>query len=857
MAMDGQTRILIVDDDESSRRTLSLVLSSKGYATETAATGAEALEQVRADGIPFHVILLDIRLPDIQGVELIPPLKEAYPDVAVVMVTGYASLDTAIQALHQGAWAYVTKPVNLDGLLSIVQQAVERHQLLAEKRQAEARLRHINQVLRAVRNINQLIVRERDAQRLLERACQILVQARDYRMAWIGQVESGHKRVTVAARAGAGVDYLDNAAITWDDSPTGQGPTGLALKTRQPQVLQEIAADPSFAPWREAALAQGFHSSTAVPIVRGDRLYGSLHVYADTPYAFDAEEVDLLVELAEDLSFALDSIEGETRRREMEAELQESEERFRRLAENASDIIYRYRYRPTPLYEYVSPSVTAITGFAPEEFYADAQLTEQFIYPDDLATLQTINRGEVAWNAPIAFRIVRKDLNLVWLEQRLTPIYDKEGDLIAVEGIARDISERMHRQQEMETIAAISTALGIATSQAEMIPIILDQSIQLLSMAGAVLTIQDSASGETVIELGRGAWEEWSGVRLPPGQGICGRVIRTGQPFLTDNLPGEPLFLQSPLRSRLPAAVCVPLVAQGKTLGTLFVGREKSITEVEAQLLAAVGGIAANAIQRAALYEQVQRHAAELEQRVALRTQELSAANERLLELDRLKSKFVSDVSHELRTPITSILMYLTLVRQGRPEKHDGYLEVMDQEAHRLWELVDSILDLSRLEKNSNVRELSLVDMNLLVEQVALSCQARAEVAGLKVDYDLASELPLLSGVAMQLTQALTNLVVNAINYTSAGRVQLATNLSADGKEVLVEVTDTGRGIEPEDLSHIFDRFYRGGSVSQSNIPGTGLGLAIVKEIMDLHGGSVSVESQVGGGSTFRLRFPV
>ena len=137
--MDANPRILIVDDDESTSRTLSLVFGRKGYDTETATTGQEAIE--KAQERFFNLALLDIKLPDMEGIELLAPLKELQPDMVAIMITAYASLGTAVQALNGGVSAYITKPLNMDEVLATVREALEKQRLLFEKRRMEEALR--------------------------------------------------------------------------------------------------------------------------------------------------------------------------------------------------------------------------------------------------------------------------------------------------------------------------------------------------------------------------------------------------------------------------------------------------------------------------------------------------------------------------------------------------------------------------------------------------------------------------------------------------------------------------------------------------------------------------------------------
>ena len=190
-----------------------------------------------------------------------------------------------------------------------------------ERKRAELRIQHLNEVLRAVRDIGELIVRERNADRLLAEACNTLVRTRGYRLVWIGGIVPDSKRVVPLASAGPAADYLDAVTITWDESETGRGPIGTALRERRTCVCQDTATDPGFAPWREPALARGYRSLAAAPMIHDGRLFGAIAVYADRPQAFDDDELRLLNELAADLAFALQTIEDEHERKRAEQSL--------------------------------------------------------------------------------------------------------------------------------------------------------------------------------------------------------------------------------------------------------------------------------------------------------------------------------------------------------------------------------------------------------------------------------------------------------------------------------------------------------------------------------------------------------
>ncbi|HEX7976633.1 MAG TPA: ATP-binding protein, partial [Anaerolineales bacterium] len=225
-------------------------------------------------------------------------------------------------------------------------------------------------------------------------------------------------------------------------------------------------------------------------------------------------------------------------------------------------------------------------------------------------------------------------------------------------------------------------------------------------------------------------------------------------------------------------------------------------------------------------------------------------------ELARLKDRFVSDVSHELRTPTTNISLYLDLMEDAPLQKRQEYLNVLKDQSYVLRKLVEDILDLSRLAMGRSKKiEFAAVDLNQITEQVILAHRPLAEAAHLALTFEPCQNLPRVNGEPNQLGRVITNLVSNAVRYTFRGSVGLCTY--ANDTQVCLEIHDTGIGIDPEDLPHLFERFYRGRQVRQSRIHGTGLGLAIVKEIVDLHDGSIEIHSQPEKGSVIRIWLPI
>ncbi len=225
-------------------------------------------------------------------------------------------------------------------------------------------------------------------------------------------------------------------------------------------------------------------------------------------------------------------------------------------------------------------------------------------------------------------------------------------------------------------------------------------------------------------------------------------------------------------------------------------------------------------------------------------------------ELDRIKDAFVADVSHELRTPTTNITLYLELLEGAPDAKRAEYLRVLKEQTLLLRQLVEDILDLSRLAIGKTKKvEYNPVDLNLIIDQSITAYHPSATMNGIDLQFDKDDDLPFVRGEMNQIARVVNNLIGNAINYTNHGFVRV--RAYQQDRFICLEVQDSGIGIAEEDLPHIFERFYRGQQVRQTKKHGTGLGLAIVNEIIDLLGGKIEVESQENQGSTFRIFLPV
>ena len=239
---------------------------------------------------------------------------------------------------------------------------------------------------------------------------------------------------------------------------------------------------------------------------------------------------------------------------------------------------------------------------------------------------------------------------------------------------------------------------------------------------------------------------------------------------------------------------------------------------------------------------------------------ELEAANERLRELDELKSAFVSTVSHELRTPMTSIKGYVDNILDGLTgaltEKQSYYLSRVKHNVERLTRMINDLLDLSRIEAGRVELHLGAVCTRDLITDVAEGFQRIAQEKGIILRTEFSGELAPVWGDRDKLHQVLTNLIQNAIKFSPKGGEVRVESHMREGGAVQISVVDTGGGIPPHELDRVFDRFYRGESVPTED-RGSGLGLPIAKSLVELHGGRIWAESTIGQGSRFFFTVPL
>ncbi len=226
--------------------------------------------------------------------------------------------------------------------------------------------------------------------------------------------------------------------------------------------------------------------------------------------------------------------------------------------------------------------------------------------------------------------------------------------------------------------------------------------------------------------------------------------------------------------------------------------------------------------------------------------------------LEESRRKFVAEVSHELKTPLTTIGTYTETLLDGYlddKEMATSLLKTVHSETDKMTALVKNLLTLSRYDAQKVEIQKEIFSLDELARDIVSTFRVEADKKGLRLSYNLTTENPSVSGDRLQIERAVKNIVSNAIKYTDSGEIKVFCGFVYN--EAYVKIEDTGRGIPEKDLPHIFERFYRVDKARSRELGGTGLGLAIAKEIIESHGGAISVESEVGNGTRFTIKIPI
>jgi PAS domain S-box-containing protein len=427
----NQIRVLHVDDEPDLADLVATYLEDEDdrLVVETAHRASEGMELL--DDRVFDCVISDYDMPGMDGIDFLATVREEYLDLPFILFTGKGSEEVASEAIATGVSDYLQKQAGTEQyelLANRVTNAVEQY----HAQQEAATLRRIRDI---VADVNRVLVHASSRQEIEAQICEIIASAEFYRFAWIG--EHNPETGTVDPRTSAGIhgDYLDGIEVRIDESATGQGPTGRAVREREIATMQNIPEAEEYEPWREEALERGYRSSAAIPLLYEEDLYGILNVYADRTDAFDEREQGLLAELAGDIGHAL-------HHQQVRQELRSERDRFRHLVEGIENYAIFMLDAEGNVATW-NAGAEQIKGYTEEEIVG--QHYRKFFPRDAIEQgrpeelLATAEREGVVEDED--WRL-RKDGSQFHADITLTALYDDEGSLRGFAKVTRNMSDQ-------------------------------------------------------------------------------------------------------------------------------------------------------------------------------------------------------------------------------------------------------------------------------------------------------------------------------------------------------------------------------------------------------------------------------
>ncbi|MFH1823800.1 MAG: response regulator [Candidatus Firestonebacteria bacterium] len=395
--------------------------------------------------------------------------------------------------------------------------------------------------------------------------------------------------------------------------------------------------------------------------------------------------------------------------------------------------------------------------------------------------------------------------------------------------------------RDIVSLYEVSQALSSSMGLKQLFDLILELVCRILNADSSSILLLDENTKTLRIEASRGLeleLEDIEKIRIKVGEKISGWVAKSGETLLLINgLHKYSLFSHLKSRNEVKCAIVTPLKVGESILGVLTLNSLKNVghfSEREQKLFAIFANNAALAIKDAKAYD-------------------------KLKELDRLKSEFISNVSHELRTPLTaikgSIELLLDSFGEELSETAKKLLDITKNNAERLVKLVGEILDFSKVEAGILPISKKEMDVSSLIKQTVEELKIIADGKGLYLCTELIESPVNIVADSNRIKQVLVNLIGNSLKFTKEGGIIVGVRLLEE--EAIVAVKDTGLGIPEESKTKMFERFYMVDSSLRKKTSGFGIGLSLSKSIIEAHNGKIWFESKLGEGSTFYFSLPV
>ncbi len=450
---------------------------------------------------------------------------------------------------------------------------------------------------------------------------------------------------------------------------------------------------------------------------------------------------------------------------------------------------------------------------------------------------------------------LRKDGTFLAISLTVSPIRDDQGTVIGASKIARDVTERSRLLAQTSEYAAntqklseVGALVASTLDRETIVQKVTDTATELThaEFGAFFYNVRDQDTGDAYMlyALSGAPWEAFAHFPHPRATKVFAPTFRGEAVVRMDDVTQDPRYGQNEPFQGMPPGhlpvksyLAVPVKGvDGAVLGGLFFGHSRAgmFTEQHERLALGTAAWASVALENARLYGEVR-------------------------DANRTKDEFLAVLSHELRTPLNAILGYARLLRGGMltGEHVDRALETVERNSRWLTQIVEDVLDVSRIVSGKIRLDVQAVDMSAVIENAVLTLQPGADAKGVKMQTVMDPRAGPVSGDPDRMQQVVWNLLSNAIKFTNRGdRVQA--RLERVDSHLELVISDTGAGIRKDFLPFVFDRFRQGDAGPARKTGGLGLGLSIVRHIVELHGGSVHADSAgPGQGSTFTVKLPM
>lgn len=509
---------------------------------------------------------------------------------------------------------------------------------ISDRKQDADHIQKLYRTLSVLTDINQAIIRIRQMPALLETACQIAVEKGGFLMAWVGLLDQNANRVNPIAHFGRAEHYLDKLNIILDDSPRGWGPTATAIRTGRITITNDIEHDPSMAPSRTDALQLGYRAMATLPLKVKGEVQGALSLYRDKIGFFDEDEILLLEELAEDISFAMEIADQEVERRQALEALSASEERYRRFIEDQDELICRYdmdfrlTFANRAYGESFKTTPESLLGTSILDRIPDAEREAARAY---VQALNAENPSSITEH-----RSIMPDGSLRWFQWTDRALLDAEGRIIEYQGVGRDITSR--KQQDLLQMRLSQVLESIASDQP--LAQVLDELVRTIEAYQPEVRASVLLFDPVEQRLHHGAAPHLpapynaavDGIQIGPAVGSCGTAAYNKKLIVVEDIQASPLWADFHELARehgLRACWSQPIMDyRNDVLGTfaLYYAKPHSPAEDELELITLAAHVAGIAIRRSQAEAALRKANDTLEHRVVERTREMQDAKEQV-----------------------------------------------------------------------------------------------------------------------------------------------------------------------------------------------------------------------------------